>query len=100
MNFCGRCTKNTNSNYSVRQYGILCGDCAKEHGDNEIEQLNKEINEIRANIKAIHNEVKEAIYSDCRHEFENTGYYQAVDGNLKFFYRCSFCGLEKFDKTI
>ena len=95
MKTCGKCTKHTNSNYSVRQYGILCGDCAKEHGDNKIEQLNKAINEIRENIGFINNDIKEAIYSDCKHKFEDTGYCHITNGNVKTIYCCSACGLEK-----
>ena len=100
MKFCGKCTKHTNSNYSVGQYGILCGDCAKEYGYNEICQLSKAINELRANINVIRNDINEAIYSDCKYEFESTGYCQFIKGDVKIVHRCNVCGLEKLGETL
>ena len=100
MKACSKCNKNTNSNYLARQYGVLCGNCAKEHGNNAIDQLNKEINELRANIIVINYDIKEAIYSDCKHEFLDTGYCQVINGSAKTIYCCSVCGLEKVNQNV
>lgn len=95
MKFCAKCNKQTNSNYLVGLSLILCSSCAKEHGYNEMEKLNKEISELKASINNIRNDVNEAIYSDCKHEFKDNGYGKFIDGDIKIIYCCSICGLEK-----
>ena len=38
MNYCAECNKQTNSKLFIKQLGFLCGECAMEYGNKEIEK--------------------------------------------------------------
>ena len=38
MNYCAECSKQTNSKFFIKQLSFLCGECAMEYGNKEIEK--------------------------------------------------------------
>lgn len=87
-----KCHKETNSNYLVRQLGVICGKCAKEHGEIEIVELNKEKDKINREINIVHKEIREAIQSDCKHKNAiDTGYGTCKNNMFNMIYRCPDC---------
>jgi len=66
MNYCANYNLPTNSTYYDHSIGFLCGKCTKEHGELEIEELNKEKDRIIKQIKYINEQITIAIQSDCK----------------------------------
>jgi len=100
MTYCSKCNSPTKSTYLIRQIGILCGNCTKEHGEKEIEKLDNEITMLIRKKNEIHKQVREVIQADCKHENAfNTGYGIIKDGNFSETWRCPDCDFI-FDKLI
>ena len=100
MTYCSNCNSPTNSTYLVRQQGILCGNCAKEHGEKEIRKLNIEITMLTRKRNEIHKQIREAIQADCKHKNAfGTEYGVIKEGNFSETWGCPDCDFT-FDKLI
>ena len=94
MNYCAKCNFPTNSTLFIRQLGFLCGKCATEYGDKEIEKLVNEKNKINKQIQELTKKIKESIQADCKHENTFASNYVFIgQDEIEESGRCPDCGL-------
>ena len=94
INYCAECNSPTNSTLFIRQLGFLCGECAMEYGNKEIEKLVNEKNKINKQIQEITSKIKETIQNDCKHKNAFASNYVFIgQDEFEQSWRCPDCGL-------
>lgn len=90
MNFCSGCWKETNSNFLIRQLGMLCYKCAEEYTRKESLKLEEKIYELKTQQNYLWKELRDS----CPHEngLIDTGYGSIKDKKLISLYKCNDCG--------
>jgi len=89
--FCFECFSPTNSKYYVSMK-VLCGKCAKIHGEEKIKELNKEKEEIDKQMQDIRKQINNAIIADCKHENAfDTNYGHITKEGFITIWRCPDC---------
>ena len=93
MNKCGRCGKETNSEFrELDSKNLLCGSCAESYSNTHVEVLKLKIDKMNKTISKITSGSIKAVQSDCEHDLVYSDYVMIVNGKTKEEYNCKKCG--------